>query len=219
LPRPWGKPGERRDPLAVELPKLRQLGNQGSRDHRPDAWHRDEQVFLLAPGRRAAHGIVNALIKRGELLFERLDETRDALLQMFVGELPLGDDHLDDLAASCDKTSEKLRRFVRERADFRLHRRGEKGDHAGIDWIGLAAVAQSLCEGADLGRVYNDNGQPSEAAYNGCFARRREARRDHRLEATGGFDGDRHRRQSGQACNQRIETCRIQSGQRNSRVK
>ena len=35
---------------------------------------------------------------------------------------------------------------------------------------------------ADLGRIYNDNGQ----------SRRREARRKHRLEATGGFDGDRH---------------------------
>jgi hypothetical protein len=79
--RAWSKPGKRRDPLAVELPKLRQFGDQGSRDYRPDARHRGEQVFFLAPGRRAAPGIVNALIKRRELLFERLDETPDALLQ------------------------------------------------------------------------------------------------------------------------------------------
>jgi hypothetical protein len=49
-------------------------------------------------------------------------------------------------------------------------------------WIGLGALAQSLCEGAELGRIYNDNGQ----------SRRRETRRKHRLEATAGFDGDRH---------------------------
>jgi hypothetical protein len=36
---------KRRDPLAVELPNLRQFGNQGSRDHWSDARHCGEQVY------------------------------------------------------------------------------------------------------------------------------------------------------------------------------
>jgi hypothetical protein len=41
-------------------------------------------------------------------------QTRDALLQMLLDKLPLplGDDHLDDLAALGDETGEKLRRLV-----------------------------------------------------------------------------------------------------------
>jgi hypothetical protein len=68
LPRPWGKAGERRDLFAAERTELRQLRDERSRDHRPDARHRGEQVFLLAPGRRAAHRIVDVLVERGEFL-------------------------------------------------------------------------------------------------------------------------------------------------------
>jgi hypothetical protein len=64
------------------------------------------------------------LIERREFLLRRLQQTRDALLQMLLDNpplpLPLGDDHLDDLTAPCDEIGEKPRRFVLERTDVRL---------------------------------------------------------------------------------------------------
>jgi hypothetical protein len=64
-----------------------QPGDQGSRDHRPYARHPGEQIFLFAARpRRAAHGTADILIECGEFLFERLDDTRDALLQKLTGK-------------------------------------------------------------------------------------------------------------------------------------
>ncbi|MGC2225070.1 MAG: hypothetical protein WA624_23250 [Methylocella sp.] len=115
---------------------------------------------------------------RRELLLKRLRQTRDALLQVLLDKpslpLPLGDGHLDDLTAPCDEIGEKPRRFVLERTDVQLCRRGEMGDHHGIDGIRLGALAQGLRERVDMGRVHHNNGQPSAASYHGCFARRRE---------------------------------------------
>src|SRR5262249_14858258 len=51
----------------IKLAEFGQLGDEGARDGWPYAGHRGEQVFLLAPGRRAAHGIVDVGVEAGEL--------------------------------------------------------------------------------------------------------------------------------------------------------
>jgi hypothetical protein len=113
--------------------------------------------------------------------------------------LPLGDNRLDDLAASCDKTSEKLCRRVRERPEVRLGCLGEMGDHHGIDRIGLGALVQGLRRATHLGLVHHANRQP----------RRREARRDHRLEASRRFDRNRLGRQGRETGDHRVKTCGV----------
>jgi len=92
--------------LAVKGTKLPQLSNERARDYRPDNGQRREQVLFLAPGRRAAHGIVNMRVDGGKFMLERLHEPADALLDAGIGPflpLPLGSDHVDDLAPAGDK--------------------------------------------------------------------------------------------------------------------
>jgi hypothetical protein len=80
--------------------------------------------LLLAPGRRAAHGIVDLAVDIGEHFLECLAQTRDAFLQALVDGAPLalafGPHHLDDLAAPRDKIGEELRRCIRQGAHLRF---------------------------------------------------------------------------------------------------
>ena len=111
MTREGGEADKRRDLLAAEGPKLRQLGNECARDDRPDARHRGEQVLFLAPGRRATHGIVNVGLDARELTLERLHESADALLDPGISPflaLPLGADHVDDLTPTGDKIGKLL---------------------------------------------------------------------------------------------------------------
>src|SRR5215212_10338554 len=95
------------DLLLVEGAELGQLGDEGSGDDRPDAGDGGEEVLLVAPGGRAAHAGVDLGIDLGELLLEGADEAGDALLDAPHGgaalAVPLGDDHLDDLAPAGDE--------------------------------------------------------------------------------------------------------------------
>jgi hypothetical protein len=99
LTREGGKADKRGDLLAVEGSKLRQFSNERVRDYRPDTGNRREQVLFLAPGRRAAHRIVNIGLDARGLTLERLHEPADALLDAGIGPflaLPLGSHHVDD---------------------------------------------------------------------------------------------------------------------------
>src|SRR5262245_9918258 len=103
-----GEADQRRDLLAIKASKFRQLGNQGPRDCRADGGYRGQQVLLLTPGWRAAHGIVDVLIDARELTLERLHEPADALLDAGIGPvltLPLRADHVDDLTTAEPGTS------------------------------------------------------------------------------------------------------------------
>jgi hypothetical protein len=57
---------------------------------------------------------------RREFLLKRLQQARDALLQVLLDKpsppLPLGDDHLDDLTR-CDEIGEKPNRFITKPMD------------------------------------------------------------------------------------------------------
>jgi hypothetical protein len=87
--------------------------------------------------------------------------------------LAIGDDHLDDLSASSDKIGQKPGLFVRHRPDVRFGRLDEMGDHRRVDRIGLGPFAERLGESAHLRQIDHDDRQ----------ARRRKARRNHRLTA------------------------------------
>ncbi len=63
----------------VEGAELREFAEEGSGRRRADPRHGGQEFLLLAPGGRAADGIVEVLVEAGELLLERLDEAADAL--------------------------------------------------------------------------------------------------------------------------------------------
>src|SRR4051794_11390695 len=121
------------DLLLVEGAELGQLGDEGSGDDRPDAGDGGEEVLLVAPGGRAAHAGVDLGIDLGELLLEGADEAGDALLDAPHGgaalAVPLGDDHLDDLAPAGDEVGEELRRLVGQGPHIGFHVVAEAGDH------------------------------------------------------------------------------------------
>src|SRR5262249_22503423 len=174
---------KRGDLLAVEGSKLRQLSNERVRDYRPDTGYRRDQVLFLAPGRRAAHGIVNIRVDARELTLERLQEPDDALLDARIGPflaLPLRSDHLNDLAPAGDKIGKLLGCLVGQRPWCDAGRFAEVGDHAGIDWVGLGALADSFRESPDLCRIGDYDRQ----------ACRREGRNGDGLEAAGCLDDD-----------------------------
>src|SRR3954454_23544391 len=104
-----GKGCEAGDLLLVEGAELGQLGDEGSGDDRSDAGDGGEEVLLVAPGGRAAHPGVDLGIDLGELLLEGADEAGDALLDAPHGgaalAVPLGDDHLDDLARRATRSA------------------------------------------------------------------------------------------------------------------
>ena len=122
-------------------------------------------------------------VEAGEFLLERLDQTGDALLDARGGPLlalALGADHLDDLPPPGNQIGQQPRGFVGQGPRLGPGRLGEVGDDGGIDRIGLGTLADRLGEGADLGRIDDDDRQP-------CSRQRR--RRDG-LEAAGGFQSD-----------------------------
>src|SRR3954464_10987539 len=84
-----------------------------------------EEVLLVAPGGRAAHAGVDLGIDLGELLLEGADAAGDALLDAPHGgaalAVPLGDDHLDDLAPAGDEVGEELRRLVGQGPHIGFH--------------------------------------------------------------------------------------------------
>ena len=68
--------------LRPQLPELGQFGQQRAGDDFSDARYRHEKLLLLAPDRRATHRIVDIGVDAGQLLLQRLQQTRDALAQM-----------------------------------------------------------------------------------------------------------------------------------------
>ena len=124
-----------------------QLGKQGSGNGLADAGNRGQQLLLLAPGRRAAHGLVDVGLEAGELLLQRGEQAGDALLQTRLGQallpLPLGDDHLDDLPAAGDEIGQQPRLRIGQRPNLRLRRLDEVGDDAGVDRIGLGPLGRA----------------------------------------------------------------------------
>src|SRR5262245_25866434 len=181
--------GERReadeccDLLAAEGPKLRQLGNERTRNYRPDARHRGEQVLFLAPGRRATHGTVNIRLNARELTLQRLHEPADALFDTRISQLltlPFGADHLNDLTPAGDKIGELLGCLIGQRPWCDAGRLAKMGNYAGIDRVRLGALADSSGEGPDLCGVADRDRQ----------AGRREGRNDDGLKAAGGLNHD-----------------------------
>lgn len=158
-----GKSGERRNLLAVEAAKLRQLGNERAGDDGADTRHRGQQILRFAPGRRAAHGVVDVSVDACKLALEGFQEPGNALLHS-PGCPPLapalGADHVDDLPAAGDEIGEQAGRLVGQRPRLGPGGGGEVGDDGGIDGVRFGAPARCLGECAHLGRVDDDERQP-----------------------------------------------------------
>src|SRR6476660_835832 len=183
LTREGGKPDKRRDLLAAEGPKLRQLGNERARNYRPDARHRGEQILFLAPGWRTTHGIVNLTVDTRELTLERLQEPADALPDAGISPfltLSLCTDHVDDLTPAGNEIGKLLGGLVGQRPWCDAGRLAEVGDHLSIDLVGLGALTDGFGEGADLRRIGDRDRQAGPG----------EGRNDHGLEPAGGLEHD-----------------------------
>ncbi len=156
-----------------------------------------EQVFFLAPGRRAAPGIVNALIKRRELralmrrpmLFCRCLSTNcrcrlATIIWMIWRRLATRP------ARSCAAAS-----GAAGGPAWLPRRNGRSPWHrSDRSWRACPRPAHSDAPGSCSPR------QPA--------APRREARRDHRLEASRRFDRDRLGRQGRETGNHRVKDLR-----------
>ena len=78
--------------------------------------------------------------------------------------LPLGDNHLDDLAAPRHETGEKPRRFVLERPNVWLRRLGEMGDPgASIESV-LARLPLARAKERTSASFTTTTGNPAAAA-------------------------------------------------------
>ena len=175
--------GEGCDLLAVEGAEFGQFGDEGARNDRADARHGGEEVLLVAPGRRAAHGVIDVVIDAGEFLLERVEEAGDALLEPRGGPLlalAFGADHVNDLPPARTRWASRRVASSGSARGSGLVASREVGDDRRIDGVGLGTLADRLGEGADLGRIDDDNRQAS-----GSQRRSRNG-----LEATGGFQGD-----------------------------
>ena len=186
LAREGGKAGERGDLLAVEGPssgssaiRVRAMtgptpGTEASRSSFSRQAGEPRTASSISVSTLAS-SFSSALSSRAMLFLQPLG--RRPLLA-----LPLGDDHLDDLAAAGDEIGQELGRLVGQRPRLGLGRLGEVGDHGGIDRVGLGALAKRLGEGADLGRIDDDHRQPGGG----------QCRRHDGLEAAGGLQRDDH---------------------------
>src|SRR6185312_15419513 len=183
------------DLAAVEAAELGQFGDQGAGDDRADARDGSEEIFLRAPGGRAAHRGVNLLVERREFLLEHADDALAALLEPprhALGTLALGADHHHDLPPARHQVGKEPRRLIGQRAHLRLGRLGKARDHRGIDRVGLGAFAEGLRVVPHLGRI--DDGQRQ--------TRPADRRRHHDLEAAGRLDRNQPRRQRLKALDQ-----------------
>jgi hypothetical protein len=198
-----GQAGKRGDLPAAELPELGQLSDQRAGNGRPNARHGSEQILLVSPSWRAAHGIVDILIDAGQLLLQRLQKPGDAFAQMgdchSLLALALSPDHLDDLPSASDEIGKQPGRLVGQRAGLGSSRLGETGDDRSIDRIGLGALSERPGEGSNLRRIDHHNRKSS----------RRQGRRCDGLKAAGRLQRDNLRRDLPQSCGQTLQSSRI----------
>src|SRR5438105_8845444 len=104
--------------------------------------------------------------------FSRALIRRPALADMAVDcpllALPLGHDHLDNLAAPGDQIRQTLRFFVRKRPDRRFSGLHETGDDFCVDRITLGAPAKRVRKRTHLRRIDNHDRQ-HRRCQTGCY--------------------------------------------------
>src|SRR5204862_6791442 len=122
-----------------------------------DAGHRGEEIFGLAPSRRATDQLADIVGKLLQLTLQDLDVAGQTLADTHIAgallALALGDQHLDDLTPPRDQLTEQPRRLIGDRPRFGLYRFGKPRDHLGIDRIALGPFAERLREVAHLRAV------------------------------------------------------------------
>lgn len=99
--------------------------------------------------------------------------------------MTFGSHHVHDLPPSGNQLGEQPSGLIRQWPQLGLGRFREVRDDRGIDRIGLGTSADRLGEGADLGWIDDHDRQPGG----------RQRCRRYRLEAAGGFQCDKIRRQ------------------------
>ena len=89
-------------------------------------------------------------------------------------------DHLEDLAPPAHEFSEVAPFWLREGPHLRSHALSKKGDHLGVERIGLGEAAHGPGKGADLARVDDAERQPGagEGRRDGCFKAARRLQDD-----------------------------------------
>ena len=117
------------------------------------------------------------------MAFETTLEPEIVGLSLAVG---LGRDHVDDLAPACDQIGQRPHLRIGYCSGLRPDAFGKKGNHFGIEPIGLGQSAYGTSKGPDLARVHDCQPQADPG----------QRRRDRDLETAGGLQDDELRGQT-----------------------
>src|ERR1700722_17142579 len=162
-----GQADQRRDGLTVVPTQLRQIGEQGSGNLRPDARDRLQNLVAGLEGGGTVDDPVHALFQVLDLAFEVVDVLVDAREDLGRGLsdgrgvplILLHGQHADELPAAVVKLAQ-----VADFLGFQGTYRGggdfaEVGDDGGIDGVGLGEVVHGFGEVAYLACVDDDGGE------------------------------------------------------------
>ena len=165
-------------------PSLRQAGDQGRGNGRTNTRHALHQNRQAPPPRMLTDRLLKPALEIGDLLAHptdvNLDPAPHAALAHPLHQSALGGLHGDQLASAGGQGGELGARRIGRDPRLGPHRGCERGDHLGIDPIGLGQPAGRAREVADLARI--DHGDP--------MPQLGQQRRDLVLQAAGGLEHD-----------------------------
>ncbi len=161
-----GQADEGSDRLAVFLPQLRKVGDEGAGHLGADAGDGLQDLVAGFEGLRGIDDLVHAVFEFLDLVFEEVDVLLD-VFENLLGAVGCGmvvvfldGEHADELGAAVVEFAEFGQFGRRQRPNDGGDDLGEVGDDGGIDRVGLGELAEGFGEVADLAGVGDDGRQP-----------------------------------------------------------
>ncbi len=170
---------------AIEAAEFGHFGNEGAGGDAADAGDALKEVVGSAPGWRTTDGVVDVVVKFGELCLEHLECGVDGLGDLggagLADAILLHADHFDDLATAGNEFGQGLRGGVWEWPWLGADALAEKRDRRSVEAIRLGQAAGGASEVADLAWVDHDQRQAGAG----------DRGSDSEFEAAGGLDNDK----------------------------
>lgn len=179
---------ERGDLLPIQLPELRQVGEQGAAHDGADAGHGAEQVLFDTPDRALLDGVIEIAIDGRDASLERADVLRDVPTDRrarVLQSIPLGGHHVKELSPPRHQGRKVLAPGIWERPRRGLHPLGKERDEVGIETGRLGELPSGSREVADLARIRHDHRE----------CRRGQGDDERGFVSAGRFEDDERRRQ------------------------
>ena len=140
----------------IEVPELGDIAEQRRGQGGPDAGHTLEQLVLDPPERARGDELLQRVVRVRQTLFQPVNVAAEIGAHPAVAggvALPLGVQHVEQLAATAKQGLQLLGRGIGERPHGRLDAGAEEGEDRGVDRVGLGESAGGLGEIADLARI------------------------------------------------------------------